>query len=280
MLANGRKEVIMDASDHVFAGSIPEIYDRFLVPLIFDVFAHDLAVRVADDRPLRVLETAAGTGALTRALVQHLPGTVDIIATDLNQAMLERNAARLSTARPVLLQQADALALPFADHGFDVVVCQFGAMFFPDKVAAFREARRQLKPGGRFHLNVWDEIAANPFSDLVTQAVAALFPDDPPRFLARSPHGYANLKRIIADLGAADFSAISAQTLDHVATAASPQDVAIGLCQGSPLRSEIEARDSSSLERATAAAAARIAGRFGRGPVSAPIRAHVISASA
>jgi ubiquinone/menaquinone biosynthesis C-methylase UbiE len=270
----------MDASDTVFAGSIPTTYDRLLVPLIFDVYAHDLAARAANDRPARVLETAAGTGALTRALVRALPETVEIVATDLNQAMLDRNAARLTATRPVRLQQADALALPFADHGFDVVVCQFGAMFFPDKVAGFREARRQLKPGGRFHFNVWGDIAANPFSDLVTQAVAELFPDDPPRFLARSPHGYADLKRVIEDLGAAGFSAISAQTLDHVATAASPGDVATGLCQGSPLRSEIEARDASGLERATAAAAARIAERYGNGPVSAPIRAHVISAAA
>ena len=270
----------MDASDIVFAGSIPETYDRFMVPLIFDVYARDLAARAADDRPARVLETAAGTGALTRALVDCLPETVEIVATDLNQAMLDRNAARLAPTRPVRLQQADALALPVADHGFDVVVCQFGAMFFPDKVAGFREARRQLKPGGRFHFNVWGDIAANPFTDHVTQALAELFPDDPPRFMARSPHGYADLKRVIDDLGAAGFSAISAQTLDHVATAASPRDVAIGLCQGSPLRSEIEARDGSALERATAAAAARIAERYGNGPVSAPIRAHVISAAA
>jgi ubiquinone/menaquinone biosynthesis C-methylase UbiE len=270
----------MDASDTVFAGSIPEIYDRFMVPLIFDMYARDLAARVADDKPARVLETAAGTGALTRALIARLPETVEIVATDLNQAMLDRNAARLAPTRPVRLQQADALTLPFADHGFDVVACQFGAMFFPDKVAGFREARRQLRPGGRFHFNVWDDITANPFTDLVTQALAKVFPDDPPRFMARSPHGYADLKLVVEDVGGAGFSAISAQTLDHVATAASPRDVAIGICQGSPLRGEIEARDASSLERATAAAAARIAEQYGNGPVSAPIRAHVISATA
>jgi ubiquinone/menaquinone biosynthesis C-methylase UbiE len=270
----------MDGRDHLFAGSIPEIYDRYLVPLIFEAFASDLAARVADDRPGRVLETAAGTGALTRALCARLPVSAEIVATDLNQAMLDRNAVRLPAGRPVHLQQADAQALPFADHGFDVLACQFGAMFFPDKIAAFNEARRQLKPGGRFHFNVWDDIAANPFSDAVAKAVAGLFPDDPPSFLSRSPHGYADVARIVEDLSAAGFSAITTLTLDHVARASSPRDVATGFCQGSPLRNEIEARDAAGLDRVSQMAAAKIAARFGDGPVSAPIRAHVISATA
>jgi ubiquinone/menaquinone biosynthesis C-methylase UbiE len=270
----------MISSDRVFAGSIPEIYDRYMVPLIFEVYASDLAARVADDRPGRVLETAAGTGALTRALLARLPGSVDLVVTDLNQAMLDRNAERLPPERPVQLQQADALALPFKDHSFDAVACQFGAMFFPDKTAGFREARRQLKPGGRFHFNVWADIAANPFSDVVTQAVAELFPDDPPSFFRRSPHGYADLARAIKDLSAAGFSEIVTQTIEHVARASSAREVAVALCQGSPLRNEIEARDASGLERASEAAEAKLAARFGSGPVSAPIRAHVICATA
>src|SRR5919206_2122742 len=173
----------------LFEGSIPETYDRYLGPLLFEPYARDLAARLADLAPARVLETAAGTGVATRALVRALPAGAVIIATDLNRPMLDLAAARLETAE-VTWQQADALALPFADGTFDAVVCQFGAMFFPDKAAAHREARRVLRRGGRFVLSVWDRLERNELAQLVDGAVAARFPEDPPRFLARVPYDY------------------------------------------------------------------------------------------
>ena len=180
----------MATTDKLFAGSIPEIYDRFLVPLIFESYARDLAERLAKVEPQDVLETAAGTGVLTRAMASRLPAHVRIVTTDLNQPMLDHAAARLPGETRIAWQQADALALPFADRRFDAVACQFGAMFFPDKVQGYKEAHRVLKPGGHFVFNVWDRIEANAFADVVTEALAALFPHDPPRFLARTPHGY------------------------------------------------------------------------------------------
>ena len=152
----------MVATDKLFAGSIPEIYDRFLVPLIFEPYAVDLAGRVAALAPNDVLETAAGTGVLTRALSQQLPASTHIVATDLNQPMLDQ-AAKRQQAGTVEWKQADALALPFADRSFDVVACQFGVMFFPDKVKGYKEARRVLRPDGRFLFNVWDRISENEF---------------------------------------------------------------------------------------------------------------------
>src|SRR5688572_3462352 len=134
-------------SDKLFAGSIPEIYDEYLVPLIFEPYAEDLAARLISRPVANVLELAAGTGVVTRRLAAVLRGDVSIVATDLNQPMLDR-AARTGTARPVDWRQADALQLPFADASFDAVICQFGVMFFPDKVRAFAEARRVLRPGG------------------------------------------------------------------------------------------------------------------------------------
>src|SRR5215472_15945481 len=134
------------ASDKVFAGSIPKIYETYLVPLIFRPYADDLAQRVAALQVRRVLEVAAGTGVVTRALAAALPGDVEIVATDLNQAMLDQ-AAATGTSRPVTWRQADAMQLPFPDGSCDVVVCQFGAMFFPDKAKAFAEARRVLRKG-------------------------------------------------------------------------------------------------------------------------------------
>jgi ubiquinone/menaquinone biosynthesis C-methylase UbiE len=268
----------MASADTVFAGSIPEIYDRFLVPLIFESYALDLAGRVAAAMPQNVLETAAGTGVLTRAMAARLPGEVRIIVTDLNQAMLNQAAARQSDAR-LTWRQTDALALPFEDGTFDVVACQFGVMFFPDKVQGYKEARRVLKPGGHFLFNVWDKISENEFPDTVTEALAEIFPNDPPRFMARTPHGYHDTGQIREQLTAAGFSRISIDAVDHRSKASSPRHPAVAYCQGTPLRNEIEARDASRLEEATNKAADALARRFGNGPVDGRIRAFVIAAS-
>src|SRR5258708_7275957 len=198
----------MVATDKLFAGSIPEIYDRFLVPLIFEPYATDLADRVASVQPRDVLETAAGTGVLTRALASRLAPSVRIVATDLNQPMLDQASRRQAHGAPQW-KQADALALPFDDRSFDVVACQFGVMFFPDKVQGYKEARRVLRPGGRFLFNVWDRIEENEFADVVTQALARVFPRDPPRFMARTPHGYSDAERIRADLNPPGFTDLS-----------------------------------------------------------------------
>ncbi len=268
----------MVATDKLFAGSIPDIYDRFLVPLIFEPYARDLAERVARVEPRNVLETAAGTGVLTRAIAARLPAPVHMVVTDLNQPMLDRAAARQSADGRIVWRQADAQALPFEDAAFDVVACQFGAMFFPDKVQAYKQARRVLKPGGRFMFNVWDRISDNEFADVVTEALAAVFPGDPPRFMARTPHGYHDVERIREELAAAGFATISVDALEVKSKAASPRDPAVAYCQGTPLRNEIEARDASRLEDATNRAAEALAHRFGPGPIEGRIRAFVIAA--
>jgi ubiquinone/menaquinone biosynthesis C-methylase UbiE len=268
----------MVATDKEFAGSIPDIYDRYFVPLIFDAYAQDLAGRAAKTGARQVLETAAGTGVFTRAVASRLPADARIVATDLNQPMLDRAKARQSLDGRIEWKLADALALPFEDRTFDVVACQFGAMFFPDKVQGYKEAHRVLKPGGCFLFNVWDRISANEFADGVTEALANLFPDDPPRFMARTPHGYHDVSRIRAELAAAGFADISIDAVDARSKAASARDVAIAYCQGSPLRNEIEARGASRLEEATECAAEALARRFGHGAIDGRIRAFVIAA--
>jgi ubiquinone/menaquinone biosynthesis C-methylase UbiE len=268
---------MQNRTDTTFAGSIPAIYDRYLGPLIFQPYAADLAQRLAGMTAGNVLEIAAGTGIVTRALARALPDAIAIVATDLNQPMLDFAAAQPGAER-VTWRQADALALPFEDEHFDAVVCQFGVMFFPDKSTAYREARRVLKPGGRFVFNVWDRIEDNEIPDAVTEAVAALFPHDPPRFLARTPHGYHDVARIRDDLRVAGFENIKIETVERRSRASSHRDPAIGYCQGTPLRNEIETRDKSRLDQATDAAAGAIAARFGSGPVDGKIQAHVIIA--
>jgi SAM-dependent methyltransferase len=226
-------------TDKVFAGSIPKLYDTYLVPLIFEPYAADLANRLSSMTLSRVLEIAAGTGVVTRALASALPESVSVVATDLNQAMLD-HASIVGTKRPVEWRQADATQLPFQDDMFDAVVCQFGAMFFPDKSKAFSEARRVLKPLGVFVFNVWDQITKNEFANTVTTALESVFPDDPPRFLARTPHGYYDHRIIERDLANGGF--IASPRIDTVAArsrAASSQIPAIAYCQGTPLRNEI-----------------------------------------
>jgi SAM-dependent methyltransferase len=169
-----------------------------------------------------------------------LPGAVEIIATDLNQSMLDF-AVTQPIARNLSWQKADAIQLPFEDQTFDAVVCQFGVMFFPDKRAGCGEAHRVLKPGGRFVFNVWDRIEANEFARVVSEAVAALFPEDPPGFLARIPHGYYDTDPIREDLQQVGFSSVTVETAERRSRAASHRDPAMGYCQGTPLRGEIEA---------------------------------------
>lgn len=267
----------MTETDKVFAGSIPEIYDRHLGPLLFESYATDLARRLAGMTAGRVLETAAGTGIVTRALARTLPKAVQIVATDLSQPMLDFAAGRIE-APNIAWRQADAQALPFEDASCDAVVCQFGVMFMPDKRTAYREARRVLKPGGRFLFSVWDRIEENEMAHAVHDAVAACFPEDPPRFLARAPYGHHDIPTIRGDLERSGFSRIEVETVPMRSRAASARDPAMGYCQGSPLRSEIEARDPARLAEATDAAAKAVARRFGEGPVDGKIQAHVFTA--
>jgi SAM-dependent methyltransferase len=268
----------MATNDAVFTGSIPALYDRHLGPMLFQPYAEDLAGRLADMTAGAVLETAAGTGIATQALATALPEAVAIVATDLSQAMLDHAATKPGMAR-VTWQQADALALPFPDAAFEVVVCQFAAMFFPDRPAGYREARRVLKPGGRFLFSVWGSLADNPIAATVNETLQRRYPQDPPDFFARTPYGYHDPDRVRADVQAAGFATVTIDSVILPSRAASARDAAIGPCQGTPLRGEITARDPDGLEAATVAVADAVAARFGPGPIEAPMRAYVVTAS-
>jgi ubiquinone/menaquinone biosynthesis C-methylase UbiE len=265
------------ASDTTFSGSIAEIYDRLLVPLIFEPYARDLAERVAKLKPQAVLEIAAGTGVVTRKLAARLPAGTRYVATDLNRPMLDYARAKQPKGGHIEWRQADALDLPFDDKAFDVVLCQFGAMFFPDKVRAYGEARRVLKPGGHFIFSVWDNISENDFAGTITEALAARFWSDPPRFLARTPHGYHDEKHIRGHIHEAGFADYSIETVSQTSRAMSAHDAVRAYCQGTPLRAEIEARDPAGLEAATDDATKALAQKFGTGAVEGRIRAIVIT---
>jgi SAM-dependent methyltransferase len=261
--------------DRAFTDSVSRVYESHLVPLIFEPYGNLMAARLASIRPSRVLEVAAGTGVLTRAMASLLPSSASITSTDLNPAMLSQ-AASVGTSRPVEWRQADAQQLPFADATFDAVVCQFGVMFFPDKPKAFAEARRVLTPGGVFLFSVWDRIEDNEFADEVTSALASVFPTDPPRFLRRTPHGYFERDKIETDLARGGFTArADLTTVAERSRAASAEVPAIAYCHGTPLRNEIEAHGPSRLAEATAVATGALARRFGGGIVDGKIQAHI-----
>jgi ubiquinone/menaquinone biosynthesis C-methylase UbiE len=246
----------MRSTDTVFAGSIPDMYDRYMVPMLFAPYAELVAGRAKAFAPRSILETATGTGAVTEALHRTVPDA-RIVATDLNEPMLEQ-ARRKIPASNVHFQAANAQDLPFEDGSFDLVVCQFGIMFFPDKVRANFEARRVLRDGGHYLLVIWDSIDANMSAKVAGQAVADLFPDDAGAFYERIPFRYHDPEIIRSDLVEAGFEQVEIEKVALLSRAASARDAALGLVQGTPMRSEVEQRGAGMLDKATDAAAAAL----------------------
>ena len=266
----------MVSVDVRFSGSVPANYERYMVPLLFRPYADQLAARAASLGPARILETAAGTGVVTQALAAALPGA-EIVATDLNQAMLDVAAERVNSAN-VTFRQADALELPFDDGSVDLVVCQFGVMFYPDKVRGNAEARRVLRDGGRYLLAIWDRIERNGLSHLAYQAMQRLFPDNPPQFMTRGPFSYHEPEWIERDLVAAGFSDIRIETVDLVSKSPSAEDGARGLCYGSPMGVELEEYGPGALDRVFEELSRSARQYEGPDGFEAPMRAHIVTA--
>jgi len=265
----------MAQGDAVFSGSIPQFYDQKLGNLLFAPYGADMAARLKPLASGRLLEIAAGTGIVTRQLATHLPHAVEIVATDLNQPMLDYAASQPGLQR-VKWQPADAQALPFPDNSFDVVVCQFGAMFFPDRVKAYGEARRVLRPGGRLLFNVWDRIDTSPVMAAAVEALAERYPQQKSWFLERTPCGYHDQQVIAGDLRVAGFKIVRTRIVKQDGKLTTALDAAVGLCQGTPMRAEIEALDKDGMDAATQAAAEVITARCGPGPGATPLQAVVV----
>jgi ubiquinone/menaquinone biosynthesis C-methylase UbiE len=261
--------------------SVFDLYDELLVPLLFQPYADDLAAHLGELDGLdggAILEIAAGTGVATRAMADALPASVAITATDLVPGMVER-ARRVGTSRPVTWDTADAGALPYDDESFDVVVCQFGAMFFPSKPAAFAEAARVLRPGGRLELAVWDRIESNDFADVVTATAVALFPDDPPRFLEQIPHSYHDPAVVVADLLGGGLVSPHVELVEHRSRAATAEIVARAYCTGTPLHDQLQRGGPERVAAALAASTQALEDRFGATDLDGRIAALVATAS-
>jgi ubiquinone/menaquinone biosynthesis C-methylase UbiE len=266
----------MDAKAPVHKVFTPAFYDRYLVPMSFQPFARETALRISRLPVGRVLETACGTGVVTYAMADVLPSGTEIVATDVNQAMVEFAAGKRQHPQ-IVWRQADAQDLPFSDAEFDSVVCQFGAMFFPDKRRAFQETRRVLGKDGSLLLITWDKLEQNELQYVIVQQFEKLFPDDPPQTMRKVGFGYNDPNAIRADLQSAGFGKVEIEAVEKTILVDSAEDAAIGFCQGGASRNDIEARDPGGLERVTEAVARSLEERFGRGPFTVRAQALYIA---
>lgn len=260
-----------------FTGDIPLYYDRHLGPIIFEPYAADLARRAAAIEANSLLEIAGGTGISTVALRAALPQTTRIVATDLNQAMLDIAQEKLASAVNVEFKQADAMALPFADHAFDLVVIQYGVMFFPDRPAAYGEVKRVLKRGGTMLFNVWGEMRANPFAEIANAAAIKFFPDNPPKFYL-VPFGYADVARVYADLAAGGFNNVTHEVVRFEQTVPDWRHLAQGAIYGNPMIADIQASKTVKAEDMVDHIASELTARFGQSPAKMPLEAVVYTA--
>jgi ubiquinone/menaquinone biosynthesis C-methylase UbiE len=252
-----------------FIGDIPTEYHRCLGPMIFADYAADMAQRVVDCCPTRVLEIAAGTGIATRHLRDLLPADARLTATDLYPPMLEVARAKFRPGERVELQPANATALPFPDGSFDTVVCQFGVMFFPDQDKSYREARRVLASGGRYLFSVWDSHRYNPFGRLAHETAASFFPADPPPFYS-VPFSCHRIDPIKEALIAAGFRDITVAVVGREKEIPSAATFARGMVHGNPLVDQIRARGSVAPDRVVDALTQALHGEFGADPPSRP----------
>jgi SAM-dependent methyltransferase len=259
----------MPTDSIAFDGSIPALYDRHLGPLIFEPYARDLARRVADAKPRRVLEVACGSGRVTRQLHAMLPRDVEIVASDFSASMLAFARSTLPDATRVTWREADGMALPFDDGAFDVVACQFGLMFFPDPAAGMRELARVVAPGGQLLVSTWDSMLVNGFARVVHERVTAMLPDDPPQFM-HVPfhlHDRVALHGMAMQAGLASAEVLALPTDNDGVSA---RDAARGFVRGNPMSVQLEQRgaDLDAIEGAVATGLAELGGE-------APLHLHL-----
>jgi ubiquinone/menaquinone biosynthesis C-methylase UbiE len=260
----------------VFSGAIPENYDRYLGPVLFEPYARDLVERLGPRKPRSVLEIACGSGILTHRLRAQFGSEVYIVATDLNAPMLEYARAKFPGAENLEWQVADACALPFGDESFDAVICQFGLMFAPDKEAAMGEAYRVLRAGGVFVFNVWDSLEKNPFAQIAHETIASFFDRDPPNFY-EIPFSMHDARAIRTSLKKVGFDAIESSLVTLPLRAASAEEFAIGLVRGNPTATAIEERGGK-IDNVIGAVAEKIAEQFGGAPAQSTMQALAWSA--
>lgn len=271
-----------EAAAKLFRGTVPDAYEQLMVPLQFQPYADDMAERAVARHPGAVLELAAGTGVVTRALARALPAETTLVVTDLNPEMLavaqRVGIDRPAGASPVVWEPADAQELRFADRSFDLAICQFGVMFFPDRRRSHAEVRRVLRPGGAYVFTVWDSVATNAVAAAVDAAYRREFPGAPPNVITRVAHGYHDVDLIRRDAEAAGLEVESIEPVDRIGRAPSAVVAVTAITRGTPLRADLESRGPVVRDRVERAAAELLIGGVGTGSIETPLRAYAVSA--
>jgi ubiquinone/menaquinone biosynthesis C-methylase UbiE len=268
----------MSIDNTAFIGlSVAEKYERYLGPLLFEPFAEDLVARIKGKNYSEVLEIACGTGRVTRHLRQALPETTKLVATDLQPDMIKVAADAMPT-ETINWQTADAQQLIFADERFDLVVCQFGLMFMPDKMKATSEIFRVLKKGGRFIFNTWDKVENNGVVYVGNQIICSYFPENPPSFY-RVPFSMSQPDQIEILLVAAGFKNVKVHAVEKEGISPSAKEAAIGIVEGNPIYGRIIEKDPKLVEVIRAAVEQKIAEQYGDVPLRSPLKAWVFEAT-
>ena len=260
------------ADSSSFIGDIPRHYDVGLGPTLFMDFADRLVSECCADRVLNAMELAAGTGIVSRKLRDNLPAEARLLVTDLNAPMLDVARRKFSDSENVDFSVVNAMELPFEDGAFDLLLCQFGVMFFPDKVAAFREAARVLRPGGRYVFNVFSAMQENPHSQLALAIPAQFFPGDPPGFY-KVPFHYGDPQKVRADLAAAGLHNVVHETIRLSSKINDPEAFARGLVYGNPVIEDIKRLGNVDPETVVAAVQRGLTVTFGPADMRIPLEA-------
>lgn len=269
--------MITQPSPVAFSGNIPRYYDAHLGPIFFEPFSIDVAERIGQLKPQNVLELACGTGRLTRRLAESIPAGAQLVATDINPAMIALASAKLADAASITWDVVDAHSLPYPENSFDVVVSQFGAMFYTDKIAAYAETLRALKPGGIFFMLTWDKLENNPVALTAHQTLQHFFPNDPPQFF-KIPFSYYNESQIRGELETSGFGLVHSVLITLKGHGESALSVAKGLLQGTPTYTALMDRDETLLEPIMDEVSRRLADQFGTANIEAPVQARLFIA--
>lgn len=267
----------MPANNAAFIGSVPEKYDRYMGPIFFKPYAEDIVRRLPLSEGMRVLEIACGTGIVTQQIHASLPKGANLIATDLNEAMIERARSKFNPEENIQWKQADATTLPFPDACFNAVVCQFGLMFFPDKQAAVREVYRVLVPGGKFVFNVWDSLERNELSLITHQVITSFYKENPPNFY-QVPFGFYDSDLIRTLLEKCDFSEVQSEVVTKISAVSSAKDAATALVEGTPMIGQIVERNPHDIPIILDAVTRAISSHFGDNEVVSRMQALVWAA--